>query len=354
VAQAQNITLSGAGATFPQPLYERWVIEYNRLNPRVRIGYQGIGSGGGIKSITDRTVDFAGSDAPLTRREREALGGESAVLEFPLIAGAVVPAYNVPGFTGTDAKPINFTGDILAEIFMGRITRWNDPRLAEINPGVALPDLAITPVWRTDGSGTTFVFTSYLASQSQDFRSRVGMGKSVSWPVGQGGKGNPIVAGTVQQLPGALGYIEQTYALANNIPFGAIRNAEGAFVRATTAAVTAAGAAAASKLTGPDLTVDLWNQPGAEAYPIAAYTYMIAYRDLANLDSIDEARALVGFFRWAATDGQKIAEEMYYAPLSSDMQTRVLEAISQLTFKGQPLSASTPSAPAPAAPTQAP
>lgn len=336
-AMAQSeARLQGAGATFPQPLYEKWVVEFQKVSPTTQISYQGGGSGAGIRAITDKTVAFAGSDAPLNKKELEAVGGESAILEFPTVAGAVVPAYNLPGVD----KPINFTGEVLADIFLGRITKWNDAKLAELNAGVALPDLAISPVYRSDGSGTTAVFTAYLAGQSDSFKGTIGAGKQVRWPVGVGGKGNPGVAAAVQQSPGSLGYVEYNYALENKIAFGAVKNKDGKFVLASPAAVTAAGAKGVDGFKGGRLISDLWNQPGEATYPIASFTYIMVYRDLStNLKSIEEARALSSFLRWAVTEGQGLASEMHYAPLSSEVRERVVAAVDSLTFGGKPLTA---------------
>jgi phosphate transport system substrate-binding protein len=243
---ADDVRLQGAGATFPNPLYQRWVSEYQKTHPTVKIDYQSIGSGGGIKAITEKTVHFAGSDAPLSKKEIETLGGNDKIVQIPSCAGAVVPAYNVPGVTGT----INFTGEVLADMFSGKISKWNDAKIAALNPDAKLPDLAITPAYRSDGSGTTYVFTNSLATQSEAFKSNIGTGKQVQWPVGQGGKGNEGVAAAVQGSSGAIGYIELNYALANKIAFGAVKNQSGKFIKATTASVSAAGEGAASSLTG--------------------------------------------------------------------------------------------------------
>lgn len=325
----QDVRLSGAGATFPQPLYERWATEFQKANPTIKIEYGGGGSGAGIKAITDRTVAFGASDAPMSKKEIEAAGGEANLVEIPTCAGAVVPAYNVPGIK----SPLKFTGELLAEIFMGTVAKWNDAKIAAINPGVTLPDTAITPAWRTDGSGTTFVFTNYLATQSEAFKSSIGMGKSVKWPVGQGGKGNPGVAAVVQQTAGSIGYVELNYAEANKMAFGEVKNKAGKFVAASSVSVTAAGSAAAETLKGSRLTADIWNQPGDDAYPIAAFTYLIVYKDLGNLKSQTEADALLSFMNWACLgDGQKIASEMGYAPLSKSVQAKVQAAIKSLAY----------------------
>lgn len=333
---AGEMRLSGAGATFPEPIYRRWVVEFEKVSPDVKIDYRGIGSGGGIKAITDKTVAFAASDAPLNKKEMEALGGDAAVVQFPLVAGGVVPAYNLPGVDA--GTPVNFTGEILADIYRGVITMWNDPRLVEINAGVKLPALAITPAWRSDGSGTTFVFTNYLATQSEAFKGSIGTGKSVKWPIGQGGKGNPGVAAIVTQTAGALGYIEQNFAVEAKVAFGAVKNAAGRFVKASPASVAAAGATAVDEFKGRQLTANIWNRAGEGTYPISAFTYVIAYGDLSNLASADEAKGLVRFFRWAASDAQHFAKEMEYAPLEAPVRERVLAALGGLTFKGETIS----------------
>lgn len=341
-AGSNELRIQGAGATFPGPLYERWVAEFQQRFPAIKISYQAIGSGGGIRAITDRTVAFGASDAPLTNKELTAIGGENAIIEIPLTAGGVVPAYNLPGVT----QPIRFTGEIIADIFMGRIGRWNDARLAAINPGVNLPNTPITPAYRTDGSGTTFVFTSYLATQSESFVGTVGVGKQVAWPIGQGGRGNAGVAAIIQQTPGALGYIEQNYAAANKIAFGSVQNKEGEFVLANPASISAAGVGSVAGLSGNRLVADIWNMPGKDSYPISAFTYVILYKDLANLPDMEHAKALVQFLHWAIEDGQSLAASMEYAPLASELREKVRTALGLLTFKGAPLNtASSPAQP---------
>jgi len=334
VAIAGEIRLGGAGATFPNPLYQQWVTEYQKANPDVKIDYQSIGSGGGIKAITEKTVAFAGSDAPMNKKEIAAAGGAENLVQIPSCAGAVVPAYNLPGVT----KDLNLTGELIADIYAGTVAKWNDKRIAEINAGVALPDMAITPVYRTDGSGTTFVFTNYLATQSDSFKSTIGTGKQVKWPVGQGGKGNEGVAGAISTTPGAIGYIELNYATANKIAFASVKNLEGVFVKASPKSISAAGEGAVAKLSGEVLAADIWNQPGKESYPISGFTYIIIYKDLVNLKSIEEAKALTGFLDWATGDkGQAIAEKLDYAPLSAGVQAKVKSALRTTTFGGKTL-----------------
>lgn len=331
-----DVRLQGAGATFPNPLYQKWVSEYQKSHPDVKIDYQSIGSGGGIKAITEKTVQFAGSDAPLNKKELEALGGNEKVVQIPTCAGAVVPAYNIPG-VHADLK---FTGEVLADIFSGKISMWNDKAIADLNPGVKLPGTAITPAWRTDGSGTTYVWTNYLATQSEEYKGSIGTGKQVKWPVGQGGKGNEGVAAVVQQTPGSIGYIELNYALQNKIAFGAVKNKAGKFIKATPESVSYAGEGAVASLKGNVLAADIWNQPGDTAYPIASFTYMIVYRDLNNVASEADAQALVNFLHWVATDGQKDAGSLDYAPLSKGVQGAATNALNMLTYKGKKMMAS--------------
>ncbi len=328
-----DVQLSGAGATFPAPLYTKWVSEFQKTNPTIKIDYKSIGSGGGIKAITDKTVAFGATDAPLSEKEIEALGGTDAVVQFPTCAGGVVPAYNLQGVTGT----IQFTGEIIADIYLGKISKWNDPKIAAINKDIKLPDLAITPAWRTDGSGTTYVFTSYLATQSPDFKSSIGAGKQVKFAIGQGGKGNEGVSAVVQQTNGAIGYIEQNYASANKIAYGAVKNAAGKFIKANSETISAAGEASATTLKGNVLKADIWNQPGDKAYPIAAFTYIVIHKDLNNIGKAEEAAALLKFLRWTLEGGQKNATEMEYAPLAPAVAAKSLDALKTVTFKGAPI-----------------
>ena len=331
VAASAAVRLQGAGATFPNPIYQRWVNDYQKSHPGVAIDYQSIGSGGGIKGIIAKTVDFAGSDAPMTKKETQSAGGE--VVHIPTVAGSVVPAYNLPGFQGE----LKLSGEVLADIFMGKIRSWNDPKIAQLNEGAALPNTAITPAWRTDGSGTTFVWTSYLATQSEDFKGTIGAAKQVEWPEGQGGKGNEGVAAIVQSTPGSLGYIELNYATQNRIPFASVKNAAGKFVKASPETVSAAGEGAVEQMNGGSLAVDIWNQKGENAYPISAFTYVIVFKDLSYVGSKAEAEALVNFLNWATTDGQQVAASMDYAPLAEPVRQKVAAALASLTYSGSPL-----------------
>jgi phosphate transport system substrate-binding protein len=325
-----DIKLQGAGATFPAPLYFRMTAEYQKLHPDVKIDYQSIGSGGGVKAITDGTVDFAASDAPLNKKELEACGAEN-IVQVPSCAGADVPAYNVPGLKAE----LKFTGELLADIFMGKVTKWNDPRLVALNPDAGLPDLAITPAWRTDGSGTTYIWTNYLATQSQSFKETIGTGKSVKWPVGQGGKGNEGVSAVLQATTGSLGYVEENYADENKIMYGSIRNKAGKFVKATPDSVAKAVAAAASQLKGSVLAANTLDPEGETSYPVASMTYLIVYKDLKNVKTREQAQEVVNFLWWVTHDGQKFAPKLNYAPLAPEVQKKVEEALGGITFQGK-------------------
>jgi phosphate transport system substrate-binding protein len=334
VAMAET-RLQGAGATFPNPLYQRWVNEYQKQHPDVKIDYQSIGSGGGIKGITEKTVDFAGSDAPLSKKEQEAMGGADKIVQIPSTAGGVVPAYNLKG-----VSDLKLSGPVLAEIFMGKISTWNDPKIAALNPGVNLPSQPVTVATRTDGSGTTFVWTNYLATQSEEYKGAVGVGKQVKWPVGQGGKGNEGVSAIVQQTAGAIGYIEVAYANQNKIPFAAVQNKSGKFIKATPATISAAGAGAVDKMKGSVLAADIWNQDGADAYPISSFTYLIVYKDLANVKSKEQAAALIDFLTWAINDGQQLSTDLDYAPLAEGVKAKAAAALKMITYQGAAVASS--------------
>src|SRR5438045_2365205 len=261
-AASKTITINGAGATFPNPIYSKWTSDYNKLHPNVQINYQSIGSGGGIKQLSAQTVFFGASDMPMN--DEQLKGAPGPVLHFPTVLGAVVPAYNLG-----NVPALKFTGALLAGIYLGKVKKWNDPAIAEVNPGVALPNLDITVVHRSDGSGTTFIFCDFLSKVSPEFKQRVGASTSVSWPTGVGGKGNEGVSGLVKQSPGAIGYVELIYALQNNIPFGDVQNADGQFVRASLESVTAAAAGAAANMPA-DFRISITNAAGKTAYPISS------------------------------------------------------------------------------------
>jgi phosphate transport system substrate-binding protein len=325
--------LQGAGATFPAPFYKRLVVVYQQKHPNVLIDYQSIGSGGGIKAITDKTVDFCGSDAPMTKKELAEAGGEANIVEVPSCAGGVVAIYNVPGLK----DGLKFSGGLLANIYLGKVNHWDDPAIAALNPGVELPNLAVTPVWRTDASGTTFIITNYLATQSDEFVTTIGVGKQVQWPFGQGGKGNEVVTAVVQQTEGGIGYVEQSYADNNHLLSGLMKNKAGKFVKASPETVSKAGAGAEFKKGESLLAADIWNQPGDEAYPIASFTYLIVPKDLKNLQNKDAAQDLADFLWWSTHEGQGYATDLGYAPLAPEVQAKVEKALKGLTYKGESL-----------------
>jgi phosphate transport system substrate-binding protein len=320
VVAAQTMKITGAGATFPYPIYSKWFAEYNKMHPSVEINYQSIGSGGGIRQITNQTVFFGATDGPMTNDQL--LAAPSKILHFPTVLGADVPVYNIPGMNAE----LKFTGPLLADIFLGKITRWNDPAIAKLNPGVDLPAMDITVVHRSDGSGTTYIWVDYLAKLSAEWKAKVGVATSVNWPVGVGGKGNEGVAGLVSQTPGSLGYVELIYALQNKISYGSVQNAAGEFVRATTEAVSLAAAEAAAKMPA-DFRVSITNAPGPDAYPISSFTWLLVYQKQTNKDVGEQIKKFLG---WALTEGQKEAPELKYAPLPAEVVQRETAQIQQI------------------------
>ncbi len=324
----REVSLNGAGATFPYPLYSKWMAEYNKLHPEVRINYQSIGSGGGIRQITAGTVDFGATDAPMSEADEKKASGK--LLHVPTTIGAVVVAYNVPGVTGT----LRLAEDVVADIFLGKIKKWNDPRIVATNEGVQLPEQNIAVVHRSDGSGTTAVFTGFLAAVSPAWKSEVGEGKSVKWPTGLGAKGNEGVTGQVKTTPGSIGYTELAYASQNKLAVASIKNQAGEFVEPKTEAITAA----ASKATLPEsLHTSLANQPGSGVYPIAAYTYILVYEEAKDPA---KGEALAKFLWWALHDGQKYAASLQYAPLPENVILQVEARLKGLKAEGKPLLAS--------------
>ena len=319
--------LQGAGATFPNPLYQKWVSEYGKLHPSVQIDYQSIGSGGGIKQIQEQTVDFGASDAPMKDEELKAAPGE--LLHVPTVLGAVVVTYNVASI----AQPLHFSPEVVADIFLGKIKKWDDAKIKQDNPGVSLPAADITTVHRSEASGTTFVFTDYLSKVSPEWKAKVGADKSPKWPGGQGGKGNEGVTGQIKNQPNTIGYVELAYAVQNKMPSALIKNASGKFVEPSIDAVTAA-AASASTETPDDLRVSITNSPGENAYPISSYTYILAYK---NQKSADKGKALVDFLWWGIHDGEKFAKELQYAPLPAEIVKRAEAKINSITSGGKPL-----------------
>jgi len=317
---AQSLQINGAGATFPNPIYSKWFDEYTKKNPNVRINYQPIGSGGGIRQITAQTVFFGATDGPMT--EEQILAAPGKIWHLPTVLGADVPVYNLPGVSGE----VKFTGAVLADIYLGKITKWNDPALAKDNPSVKLPATDITVVHRSDGSGTTYIFVDYLAKASPEWKKKVGVATSVNWPTGVGGKGNEGVAGLVQQVPGSIGYVELIYALQNKIAYGSVQNLAGEFVRATVASVTAAAAGAAAKMPA-DFRVSITNAEGKGVYPISSFTWLLLYE---NPKDKAQSKAMVEFVKWALSDGQKFAPELGYAPLPAEVVKLELAALAKI------------------------
>lgn len=317
-ATAQN--LNGAGATFPYPIYSKWFSEFSQQNAGVKINYQSIGSGGGIRQVSEGTVDFGATDGPMS--DEQIAGAKIKTQHIPTVLGAVVPVYNLPGVN----KDINFSGDVIADIYLGKITKWNDGRIAKDNPGVSLPDKPILPVYRSEGSGTTYIFTDYLSKVNSDWVTKVGKNTSVKWPTGIGQKGNEGVAGMVRQSPYAFGYVELIYALQNKMSFGAVKNASGKFLKASTDGVTAA-AAAAAKTMPADYRVSITNAPGAASYPISSFTWL-----LIPTHSTDATKTatLKSFMTWMLDHGESEASGLSYAPLPKQVQDMVRKTIAQI------------------------
>jgi phosphate transport system substrate-binding protein len=316
-------TLNGAGATFPNPMYSKWFSEYHKVHSDIQVNYQPIGSGGGIRQLTEGTVDFGASDMPMTDDQLKAAEAKlkTKVLNIPTVLGAVVPAYNIPGVTGE----VKFTPEILAGIYLGRINNWNDAAIAKVNPDIKFPNQDIVVVHRSDGSGTTFIWTDYLSKVSPDWKAQVGADTSVKWPKGLGGNKNDGVAGSVRQLPGSIGYIELIYAVQNKIPYGSVRNSAGVFLKASLDGTTAA-AASAPKMPA-DFRVSITNAPGKDAYPISSFTWL-----LIPVQSKDAAKGkiLSDFLNWMVTEGQKMTNALDYAPLPDNVAAKVKDAIKQV------------------------
>ncbi len=311
--------INGAGATFPYPLYSKWFSEYNKQKPEIQINYQSIGSGGGIRQLLDKTVDFGASDAPMTNDELSK--STVPVLHIPTVLGAVVLSYNVPGVT----QSLKLSPEVLAGIYLGTITKWNDVKIQAENKGVQLSDSAISVVYRSDGSGTTYVFTDYLSKVSTEWTQKVGQGKSVKWPVGLGGKGNEGVAGLIKQTPGSIGYVELVYAKTNNFAVAMLKNKAGQYVNPTIESVTAA-AQGALKTMPEDFRVSITNADGKGAYPISAFTYILVYQNMKK----DTGKSLVGFLNWAVGPGQAYAKDLAYSPLPESLVKKVKAKISSI------------------------
>lgn len=319
------VVIQGAGATFPYPLYSRWFSSYNRDNPSIRIDYQSIGSGGGIKQISERTVDFGATDTPMSDDQLKAL--KRPILHIPTVLGAVVVAYHQPALQGE----LKLSAELLASIYLGEITTWNDARIAALNPGANLPDQQIAVIHRTDGSGTTAVFVDYLSKVSKTWSERVGRGTSVKFPVGIGGKGNEGVTNSIKQIEGSIGYVELIYAIQNRLAYAALQNQAGNFITPTLASVTEAAAGSADQLPD-DMRMSITNAPGAGSYPIASYTYLLVYRDMENRV---KAHTLARFLWWAIHEGQQQAQAMNYAPLPREVVSKAEQMIRSIATNGE-------------------
>ncbi|HLZ93539.1 MAG TPA: phosphate ABC transporter substrate-binding protein PstS [Candidatus Acidoferrum sp.] len=318
------LSINGAGATFPYPMYSKWFDEYQKKDSSVQINYQSIGSGGGIKQVTEGTVDFGASDGPMNDEQLKAFQEKHGfgILHFPTVLGADVPTYNIPGVSAA----LNFTPEALAGIFLGKITKWNDPAITSMNKGVNLPGNDIVVVHRSDGSGTTYIWTDYLSKVSQEWKNKVGTGTSVNWPVGLGGKGNEGVTGQIKNAPNSIGYVELIYAASNNIPYGNVKNSSGAFIKADLNSVSAAAAAAAQTMPD-DFRVSITNPPGKTAYPIASFTWLLIpekFSDGAKRDAIK------GFLKWMMTSGQEYAPSLSYAKLPKEVIVKEEKALGKI------------------------
>jgi phosphate transport system substrate-binding protein len=325
IALADNpLSINGAGASFPYPMYSKWFDEYHKKNASVQINYQSIGSGGGIKQVTEGTVDFGASDGPMNDEQLKAFQDKHGfgILHFPTVLGADVPTYNIPGVS----SELNFTSDAIAGIFLGKITKWNDPAIAGANKGVNLPGNDIVVVHRSDGSGTSYIWTDYLSKVSDDWKNKVGKGTSVNWPVGLGGKGNEGVAGLIKQTPNSFGYVELIYAIQNSMPYGKVKNSSGTVVKADLASVTAAAAGAAKDMP-PDFRVSITNAPGKSAYPISSFTWLLIPEKFSDSTKRD---AIKGFVSWMLTDGQNDTEALSYAKLPKEVVAMEKQALAKV------------------------
>jgi phosphate transport system substrate-binding protein len=337
----QPVTILGAGGTFPAPLIQTWTVQYNKLNPIVKINYNPIGSGGGIQQITAKTVDFGASDAPLSDAQ---LHNASGLVLMPETLGGVAITYNLQSYGISNTTTLYFTGDVIAGIYMGQITKWNDPKIQALNPGVALPNAAITAVHRSDGSGTTYAFTDYLSRVNSDWNTVVGHSTTVTWPVdtaanGVGAKGNAGVAGTVLNTRGAIGYVDVIYAVGQHLGVGAVKNAAGNFIVPTLDTIRYAAANATGTPNANDLRVHIVNAAGAQSYPISTYTYILVYKDMSVQSSMNmaKAQALAQFLWWAIHDGQSYSPSLIYVPLPANIVSADEQLLRSLTYQGQPL-----------------
>ena len=318
------LSLTGAGATFPYPMYSKWFSEYHKKDPNIQINYQSIGSGGGIRQVTEGTVDFGASDGPMTDEQLKAYQDKHgfAVLHFPTVLGGVVPTYNIPGVSGE----LKFTPEALAGIYLGKITKWNDPAITSPNSGVTLPGDDIVVIHRSDGSGTTYIWTDYLSKVSSEWKDKVGKSTSVNWPVGLGGKGNEGVSGLVKQTPDSVGYVELIYAVQNSMPYGSVKNSSGIFVKADLASVTAAAAGAAKNMPA-DFRVSITDASGKTAYPISSFTWLLIPSKFPDASKRD---AVKGFVKWMLADGQNYTEALSYAKLPKEVVAKELEALNSV------------------------
>jgi phosphate transport system substrate-binding protein len=324
VAFAATLSINGAGASFPEPIYSKWFDEYRKKDPNIQINYQAIGSGGGIKQITEGTVDFGASDGPMNDDQLKSFQDKHGfpVLHFPTVLGAAVPTYNIPGVN----VELNFTPEALAGIFLGKVSKWNDPAITSANPGVNLPGNDIYVVHRSDGSGTTYIWTDYLSKVSDEWKSKVGKNTSVNWPVGLGGNKNEGVAGLVKQTPNAIGYVELIYALQNKMSYGKVKNSSGQFIKADLASVTAA-AAGASKDMPADFRVSITNAPGKSAYPISSFTWLLIPSKFSDSSKRD---AIKGFVKWMLAEGQNETEALAYSKLPKEVVSMELKALDKV------------------------
>jgi phosphate transport system substrate-binding protein len=325
LAMADNpLLINGAGATFPYPIYSKWFDEYHKKSANAQINYQSVGSGAGIKQVTEGTVDFGATDGPMNDEQIKAYTDKhgSTILHFPTVLGAAVPTYNVPGVT----QALNFTPEALAGIFLGKVTKWNDPSIAGANKGVTLPNDDIVVVHRSDGSGTTYIWTDYLSKVSEEWKGKVGKGTSVNWPVGLGGKGNEGVTGLIKQTPNSIGYVELIYAATNNIPYGAVENSAKTFVKADLKSVSEAAAGAVKEMPD-DYRVSITNAPGRNSYPISSFTWLLIPAKFSDAGKRD---AMKGFLKWALTDGQSYAEALQYAKLPKAVIDKELKSIDKV------------------------
>jgi phosphate transport system substrate-binding protein len=318
------LSINGAGASFPYPMYSKWFDEYHKKNGNIQINYQSIGSGGGIKQVTEGTVDFGASDGPMNDDQLKAFQDKHGfgILHFPTVLGADVPAYNIPGVSAE----LTFTPDAIAGIFLGKITKWNDPAIAGANAGVKLPANDIVVVHRSDGSGTSYIWTDYLSKVSDDWKNKVGKGTSVNWPVGLGGKGNEGVTGLIKQTPNSFGYVELIYAIQNSMPYGKVKNSSGTIVKADLASVTAAAAGAAKDMPA-DFRVSITNAPGKNAYPISSFTWLLIPEKFSDASKRD---AIKGFVSWMLTDGQNDTEALSYAKLPKEVVAMEKQALAKV------------------------